>query len=112
MRVITLQPVFENCQMPRLRGQVRDRHLMRAPCALDWLSIDDLRSRPAFGRAQNDHGPDWKARRSLAAGLVLDGADFLDHCVERRRHGLVHWLGVAPLDEVGFVSVASEELSE
>jgi len=84
---------------------------MRAPRALDGLAIHKFRSGPALRSPHDDHGPDGKARRSLAAGFALNGVDFLDDCVERRRHELMHRFRFVPFDAVGFISVTSEEMS-
>ena len=54
--LVAPHPVFE---LPQMLGvlEVRDRHLMRAPGALDGLAVDDFRSGPAFRRAEDDHRP-------------------------------------------------------
>src|SRR3989442_15277800 len=97
--------------MFRLGIQIGYRHLMRAPRVLDGLAIHKFRSGPALRSTHDDHGPDGKARRSLAAGFALNGADFLDNRVERRRHELMHRFRLVPFHEVGFISVTSEEMS-
>ena len=46
------------------------------------------------------------------ARVVLNRADLVDHRVERRRHQLVHRLGLVALDEVRLVAVADEQALE
>src|SRR5260370_42544084 len=83
---------------------------MRAPRSLDWLAVHKFRSGQAFWCTQDDHGPDWKPRQFLAAGLTLDDMDFFDHRVERGRHQLMHRFRFVPFYTVVFVSVARDEL--
>src|SRR2546428_10527948 len=97
--------------MFRLGIQIGYRHLMRAPRTFDGLAIHKFRSGPALRSTHDDHGPDGKARRSLAAGFALNGVDFSDDRVERRRHELMHHFWLMPFAVVGFISVASEEVS-
>ena len=42
--------------------------------------------------------------------LSLDALNLFNDRVERRRHDLVHLLGIAAFDKIGRVAVASEEL--
>src|SRR6266550_2092567 len=97
--------------MFRLGIQIGYRHLMRAPRTFDGLAVHKFRSRPALRSTHDDHGPDGKARRSLAAGFALNGVDFLDDRVERRRHELMHRFRFVPFDAVRFISVTSEKMS-
>ena len=83
---------------------------MRAPRAFHLFAVHKFRSSPALRSTQNDHGPDWKARRFFAAGLVLGGVNLFDHRVERGCHELMHRFWIMPFHEVGFISIASEEL--
>ena len=110
-RAITLEPLFKNFQVPTLGIHVCNRHLMGSPGTFDRLAIHDLWSSPTLRSPQDDHGPDWKRYGFLAAPFILDGADLFDHCVERCRHELMHPLGFVSFYEIGFVSVAMEELS-
>ncbi len=44
--------------------------------------------------------------------VILNGLNFLYHCVESDRHELMHKLRLMALDEVRFVAIAAEEPSE
>src|ERR1700732_2105697 len=92
-----------------MRHEICNWHLMCAPRIFNWFPIDDLRPRPALGRSQDDHGPGGKAGNAPCAGIILDRMDFLNDRVERMRHPLMHDFRLAPLHEVGFVSVAREK---
>jgi len=48
-RKIALHPVFQNLEMTRLGRQIRDRHLVRAPCAFDRFTVHNLRPVQPFG---------------------------------------------------------------
>ncbi len=61
---IALHPLLEDAHVARL-VHVAHRHLMRAPVVLALLAVDELRTRPALGRAQHDHRP----RRALPESL-------------------------------------------
>ena len=64
---IAPHPLFEHVQMVRLGSQLAERHLVRAERAFDRLAVDDLRSGPAFRRAQHDHRPDRPLAKTAAA---------------------------------------------
>ena len=55
--LVAAQPVLEQLQVRRVAAHVGERHLVRAPRALDLVAADLLRSGPALGRAQHDHRP-------------------------------------------------------
>src|SRR6476659_2722824 len=82
---------------------------MRAPCAFHGLAVDDLRPRPAFRGAEDDHGPFRQARLLALAGITLNTANFLDDVIERDRHELMHLVRLVPFEEIGFPSIAGEE---
>lgn len=86
-RPVAPHPFFQDLQVFGFL-HVRHRHLVGAPGALHGFPVHEFRPRPALRSAHDNHGPDWQAGRFLAAGLVLDRADFLDRSVERRSHGL------------------------
>ena len=67
-----------------------ERHLVRAPGALDGHAVDLARARPALRRPQHDHRP---ARPGHVAAVARGGLDLLDpveRVVERRGEALVH----------------------
>ena len=50
------------------------RHLVRAPCSLDLLSVDLARARPALRCAQDDHRPPRALAGAAGARRLLDRA--------------------------------------
>ena len=64
VRPIALHPVFELLQVLSIL-EVRDRNLMRAPSALDRVTVHEFRSGPAFRRAENNHGAAWAVQTFL-----------------------------------------------
>src|ERR1700733_5596942 len=85
---------------------------MRPPGAFDLVPFECLGAGPAFGRAQNDHGPlgpfDYLPGRR-AAGLFLDGADIQHAAFEDFGHFGVHDVGVIAFHNVGRPSKPPEE---
>ncbi len=73
--LVALHPLLQQLQMLGLRRQFGKRHLVRAPGAFDGHAIHLLRAGPAFGRAQNDHGPVRPLLEAVGAGLCLDLSD-------------------------------------
>jgi hypothetical protein len=51
--------------MVRLVSRLRQWNLVRPPRSFHLLAIDLVRSRPAFGTSQNDHGPLGPRRLAL-----------------------------------------------
>src|SRR5262245_21292536 len=85
------------------------RHLVRAPEAFDLVPIYFLRSGPALGAAQNDHGPP-RTGSLVARSRFLLVALYLEHTVLHRGcQLLMHCLRVATLDEVRCPAVAHEQ---
>ena len=97
---VALHPVFEDLEVLRLGGQLRERDLMGAESAFDLHAVDYLGPGPAFGRVEHDHGPQRALGESVLARVFLDGADFFDDGIERRRHGLMHRLRFVAFDEI------------
>ena len=54
---VALQPLLEDLQVRRIAGEACKRHLMRAPRSFGLKAVHRLGPRPAFRRAQDDHGP-------------------------------------------------------
>lgn len=61
------------------RGQ---RHLVRAPGALNLLAVHHLWPGPALGGTQHDHRPHGPLDPVAAAGRTLDGGDVVEGVVE------------------------------
>ena len=95
-----------------LRGHVAHRHLMGAPIAFGLLAVDRLRTGPAFRRAHDDHRPGRALREPLAARLMLDVANIVDHFLQRLGHQFVHDLRIVTLDKMGFITVAAHQMIE
>ena len=88
-------------------SQVGDRHLVRAPEALDLHAVDLLRTGPALRAAQHDHGP-ARTRGARPSRAPLDGADLVERRVQRRGHQLVHRVGIVAFDELAARSHSRE----
>ena len=111
-RAVALHPGFQNADVLRLLGQLRQRHLVRAEGAFDLHAIHHLRPGPALGAAQYDHGPGAALAEAARAGFALDLADALHHAVERGGHELVHHVRIVALHEMRLVAVAFEQLHQ
>ena len=83
---------------------------MRPKRAFDLQAVDDLRSGPALGRSEDDHGP-ARPRRILAfSSALLNRPDLADGLFDRRRHQPVHFFRIFALDEKGRPAAAAKEL--
>ncbi len=83
---------------------------MRAEGALNLKAINNLRSRPSFGRIEDNHWPARAHMVAIVAGVPLDIFYLLNHRIECRRHGFMHQLGIVALDEVGGPSITAKQL--
>ena len=108
--LVALHPLLEEAHVGRVLVHLSHRHLVRAPVVLRALAVDLLGTGPALGRAEHDHGPAGTPREALSLRVGLDLLDLRDRRVERGRHLLVHLGGFVPLDEMGRVAVAAEEM--
>lgn len=70
--MVAAHPVFKQPEMRGVVADLRDRHLVRAPKALDFEPVDLLRTGPALWTAQHDHRPARPPRPLAAARLGLD----------------------------------------
>ena len=88
------------------------RHLVRPPVILGPLAVDFLRAGPTLGCAHHDHRPQRPLLEPVFLGVGLDALNLLGDRVERVGHDLVHFFRFVPLDEIGRVAVAAEEMIE
>ena len=109
MRAVALHPVFELLEMFGVL-EIGDRNLMRAPGPLDRLAVDEFRSRPALGRAEDDHGPARTLRASVSPrdrAASLDLAYLRQNRIERSGETLMHDRRIVAFDEMRLVAVAA-----
>ena len=85
-------------------------NLVRTPVVLALLAVDLRRAGPALRRAEDDHRPGRPFQIALVSGLGPDPLDLRHRSVERAGQLLVDLCGIVPLDEVGRVAHALEEL--
>src|SRR5262249_29688972 len=57
LRLVAAQPFLQDLQMRGIGVDVRQRDLVRPPEAFQVVPVHLARGRPAFGGAENDHGP-------------------------------------------------------
>ena len=109
LRLVAVQPFFQQLQVSWVGVDVRQRDLVRAPEAFQVVSVHFARGRPALGASQNDH---WPARPRRLAGpprLILEFTDLQDAVFQGRGHRLVHALGFIALHKIRGVPVADEQ---
>ena len=103
--LIPAHPLLEHRQVIGIRLDVAEWHLVCTESPLDGQAVDDLRSRPSFGRAQDDRGPCRSLDEALCARVGLDAADAREAGVQRGGERRMHGHRVTALDEVDFVAV-------
>src|SRR5438094_3288178 len=74
LRPVAFHPVLELLEVLGL-AELRDRHLVRTPGALDRLAVHESGSRLAFGRDNHDHGPTRALDACEARGGTPGGLD-------------------------------------
>src|SRR6201746_905546 len=112
--LIALHPVFELFKVFRLL-EIRNRNLMCAPSAFDWLAIDEFRPGPALGGAENDHRPAptlQASRLRLGPGGALDVTNLKQNPIESSGKSLMHQCGIFTLDKMRVVAVTSQKLRQ
>ncbi len=110
-RLVTSHPLLKQLQMLRLAARVGDRHLMRAPEALDFQAVDFLWTGPAFGTAEHDHRPFWPLTgRAAVARRGLDGSDLVEGGIQRCRHQAMHRSWVVTFDKQRLVAIAEKQV--
>lgn len=113
LRLVSVHPRLERLELLRVRQDLGQRDLMRAPEALEVVAVVVLaRGRPALGRAQDDHGPLGAEGLAGVAGFFLELQNLLHARLHRRRHGLVHALEVVAGHDVRRPAVAAHERDE
>jgi hypothetical protein len=103
------EPFFEQLEVLRVGADFFKRYLMGTPGAFDLKAIHKFRTGPAFGGAQDEHGPTGAGGVVLFAGLLLDAADFGVDGVERLGHASVHLDWIVAFEEVRHVAVALKQ---
>src|SRR6185369_6305641 len=86
-----------------------ERHLVGAPVALNFMAVHFLRAGPAFGAAQDDHGPTRTSGLATLPVLVLNVANFQNTLFHRPSHLLMHQLDVITFHEMRRPSVTPEQ---
>src|SRR5262249_8081007 len=113
-RPVTLHPLFELANVPCV-AEVRQWHLVRPPSPLHRFAINELWSRPALGRAENDHGPARSIRpirpATVARG-VLDLPDLRQDLVQRGGKLLMHVGGIVAFYNPRVIAIAVKEFGE
>ena len=110
LRFVAAHPALEQRHVFRMLRIHEHGHLMGAKGPLDLQSIDELRSRPALGRSQDDHRPSRAGRVVLVACRRLDPLDLLDRRIHGRGHALMHGVRIVAFDEPRRPAAAAQEL--
>src|SRR5579875_1054988 len=107
--LVAAHPRVEYAEVLRILSYIRERNLMRAERSLDLHAIDDLRPRPTFGRAQDQHRPARPRSAVLGARLPLDCEDTFDEPIQRPRHAAMHLERLVAFEHDRLVTVAGEK---
>src|ERR1041384_4679823 len=83
-RLVAPQPFFQQPQVLGIFSGLRQWNLVRTKRSIDWLAIDELRSGPAFRRAQHNHRP----LRAFNLSIRLNRVDLIEDGVESCGHQL------------------------
>src|SRR5258708_21004915 len=102
-------PLSRQLEMGRVRGNVCNRDLVRPPKALQVVPVHLPRSGPAFGTAQNDHGPAWSRRIAALPGLILYLANLQYPVLHGSSHCLMLTLVFTAFHELRSVPVTDEQ---
>ncbi len=98
--------------MLRIISHLRQRHLMRAPRALDRDAVDFFRSGPPLRCAQHDHWPARTRLITVSARAALHGADPVERFVDRRRELLMHVWRLVALDQERFPAISLQQCGQ
>ena len=110
LRLIAPHPVLEQRHVLGMLGIDQHRYLVRPESTFDLQPVDDLRSRPAFGRFQHDHRPSRSRGILLVACIRLDPLDLFDRGFHHGRHAFMHQLRVIAFDEERRPAATAQEL--
>ena len=108
--LLRAHPLLENLQLLGILLDFREWNLVRPPEAFDPVAADLYRRAPALRGTQNNHGPARPVSHAAPPAFLLMQPDFPDAMFHRRRHRLVHAVGIGSLDEVRRPAVASEKI--
>src|SRR5215207_8846899 len=82
---------------------------MAAPIPFDELAVDLLGARPTLGGAEDNHGPRRTTCRAALPVVALYLGDAVQTLVERGCELLMHRRRVIASDDVGLMTVPTEE---
>src|SRR6185437_16760057 len=111
VRPVALQPIFELLQMFGIL-EIGERDLMRAPGPLDRLAIDEFRSCPTLGRAEDDHGPAralYVLRLAARPRGALNLTNLRQNRIERAGERLMDDRRIVALDKMRGVAIAAQQ---
>src|SRR4029077_17959625 len=83
---------------------------MRAPEALQEMSLQSTRRGPAFWRSQHDHGPARPGDLAMLSRGASMLADVIDATLNRRSHRLMHAVDIGALHKIGGPAIAAEQV--
>src|ERR1700683_1056347 len=112
VRPVALHPIFELLEMFGVL-EIGERDLMRAPGTFDRLTVHELWTGPALGRAEHDHGPTralhrvWRRPRYL-----LDLLNLGQNRIERAGQTLMHHGGHVAFHEMRFVAETADQVGQ
>src|SRR6516165_10186274 len=107
---VALHPVFQDGYMSLILVHFTHRHLVRAPIILGALAINFFRARPALGCAKHDLWPSGAFGGIVVTCIRFYALNFVDVLIQGGGHQLMHLFRFMPLDEIGRVAIASEQL--
>src|SRR5437588_3409851 len=114
VRPVTLHPLFELSNVSCV-AEVSEWHLVRPPGSLHRVTINELWSRPALRRAEDDHWPARSIRPfrpATAACSLLDLTDLRQNLVQRSGKLRMDLGGIVAFYEPGVIAIAVEEFGE
>ncbi len=109
---VAVQPPLQLRQVLGVVVDLRDRHLMGSPRALDLCAVDDARAGPALRGTKDDHGPRRAGRVAVRSRLPLNPGDLGDDGVHDGGEALMDPLGIVPGNVERLVAVAAHQLVE